>query len=90
VILIPVHELDRTAVRKLPKLLEPALAKANPRIVLDLSNADRVDASGLAILVTWMKKTRQSGGHVSIVNPSVIAQRALSRTGLDRLLETAA
>ena len=68
--MIPVDPLDRTAVRELPKLLGPALAKDKPRIAVDLSKADRVDASGLAILVTWMKKTRQSGGDMLIVNPS--------------------
>jgi anti-sigma B factor antagonist len=83
VIMIPVGQLDRTAVRELPKLLEPALAKDKPRIALDLSKADRVDASGLAILVTWMKKTRQSGGDMLIINPSPNAQRALRRTGLE-------
>lgn len=88
-ILIPVDQLDRTAVRELPKLLGPALAKDKPRIALDLSKADRVDASGLAILVTWMKKTRQSGGDMLIVNPSLTAQQALKRTGLDGVFRAA-
>ncbi|BCW99454.1 MAG: STAS domain-containing protein [Armatimonadota bacterium] len=51
-------------------------------LVMDLSKVDYLDSSGLGILVAGLKRSRENGGEVFLVNPKPRIQHVLEVTGL--------
>jgi anti-sigma B factor antagonist len=54
-------------------------------LVVDLSQVDFMDSSGLSALVSGMKTLRKSGGRLSICNANAQIRTALRLTMLDRV-----
>lgn len=71
-----------------PALREALLAGLvrSPRIVVDLRDVRFLDSTGLQMLVTALRHARQSGGCLTLVQPSGIVCRVLKATQLDRIL----
>jgi anti-anti-sigma factor len=63
--------------------VENALAENRNRVILDLSGVYYMNSAGLRELVQVWKRTQQSGGSLSIVNPSLYVQKLLELVGLD-------
>lgn len=53
---------------------------------LDLSSVERIDAAGLAALVSLYRAAREAGHVFAVVNPSRRAARIIALAGLDRVL----
>jgi anti-sigma B factor antagonist len=72
-----------------PRLRE-ALAQVVPdrasRVVVDLSETDFIDSSGLGALVSGLKSARQAGGDLRIAGAGEQVLTVLSLTNLDRIL----
>jgi anti-sigma B factor antagonist len=57
-----------------------------PTLVVDLSNVEFMDSSGLGALVAGLKATRQAGGDLRIAAPNPQVEMVLQLTKLDRVL----
>ncbi|WP_295821787.1 STAS domain-containing protein [uncultured Microbacterium sp.] len=55
-------------------------------VVVDLSQTEFVDSSGLGALVACLKSARQSGGDLRLAAPSEQVTMVLGLTNLDRVL----
>jgi len=56
---------------------------------LDLSRTDRIDAAGLAALVSLYCDARRCGHEFAVVNPTRRVARVLEIVGLERMIATA-
>jgi anti-anti-sigma factor len=73
------------------KILETALAGDElefPRIVLDVHEVDRVDSSGLGLLVRHAAKLGKRGGGIRLAEPKPFLTELLDLTRLSSLLTT--
>jgi anti-anti-sigma factor len=62
----------------------PLVYKQN--LVLDLSPIERIDAAGIAALITVYATACQEGHNFTVCNPSRHVARILALVGLDRIL----
>ncbi|HEY1679975.1 MAG TPA: STAS domain-containing protein [Candidatus Sulfotelmatobacter sp.] len=56
---------------------------------LDLGRTERIDAAGLAALVSLYCEARETGHEFAVVNPSRRVARVLAIVGLDRMIVSA-
>ena len=69
-------------------LRDAVTAPPNARIiVLDLSDVETVDGSGLGMLVFLHHWTLNHGVQLKLVNPSVLVNEIMERTGLNRVFD---
>ena len=66
--------------------LTPLLDTDRPRIVLDLSEVEVCDSSGLNLIVGTDYAATREGGWLRVVGLQPIVRRVVSATNLDRLL----
>jgi anti-sigma B factor antagonist len=55
------------------------------RIVVDLAGVDFMDSSGLAVLISGLRRTNERQGALALVSPTPSVRRVLSITGLDKV-----
>jgi len=67
---------------KLEEALRRAVSQAD-RIVLDLSGVDRIDSTGMGLLVRFLTTIRNKGGDLRLCSPSQFVRKLLSATKLD-------
>ena len=69
------------------EILEPIqlLVESGP-VCLDLSSTERIDAAGLAALVSLYCAASEAGHEFSVINPQRQVARVLALVGLDRIL----
>lgn len=67
--------------------IQGLLDKGNNRILLNLSEVDYVDSSGLGELVRTHATTRSQGGQLKLVNPSKRVRELLQATNLIAVLD---
>ena len=79
-----VGELDVTAGR-LAAALEPVYEQGVGTLVLDLSNLEFIDSSGLKQLVKALTRQRERGGEVVLHAPTAQTLRVLDIVGLTAL-----
>lgn len=63
-----------------------ALAAGRTRIVVDLSDCEFMDSSGLGAVIGGLKTARQAGGDLRIASLSPQVSTVLQLTNLDRVL----
>jgi len=80
-----IGELDIAAAPALREQLLDLLCAAS-HLILDLSEVEHADASGLAVLVGSGRRARLLGGSLRLAAPSPESARVLSATGMDRHL----
>jgi len=69
-------------------LRDAVTAPPNARIiVLDLSDVETVDGSGLGMLVFLHHWTRNHSVQLKLVNPSALVNEIMERTGLNRVFD---
>jgi anti-anti-sigma factor len=85
-VMIPgnLHELVRGQEQNLLKLLEPVVRERS--ITLDLRQVERIDAAGIAALISLYAESRTAGHHFAIANASHRVAEILTLVGLDRIL----
>ncbi|OFI38746.1 hypothetical protein BIU82_17500 [Arthrobacter sp. SW1] len=77
--------LDRTSAAGLKPAVASALANA-PLVVLNLKDVTKIDAMGLAAIVSGLRSARLAGGDLRVVDGTSTVHKALVRTGMHRLL----
>ena len=67
---------------KLEESLRSALNESN-RLVLDLKGVDRIDSTGMGLLVRFLSHSRNKAGDLRLCSPSQFVRKLLSATKLD-------
>ncbi len=91
VIMKPSGRVDAFNAPVLRARADELFASGATRFVLDLTGVPFLDSSGMAALVSILKRARQAGGDVKMVQPrEEAALRILKLTKFDRVFEMAA
>ncbi len=87
VVVIRAHgRLNMLTAPRLERTLQYALGNGNTRIVLDLSEVEFLDSTGLSVMILGMKEARGGGGDLRLVAPGPQPSLVLQLTKLDRVL----
>ena len=78
------HELVRGQERQLVERLTPVVAKQS--VTLDLAQVERIDAAGIAALISLYSCARNAGNAFNVAHASHHVAEILSVVGLDRIL----
>lgn len=79
----PRGEIDLYTAPHLHRELVNALDDGARRLVVDLSQVDFCDSTGINVLLSAMKRAREQQGDLELVAPRTPVQRVLEVTGLD-------
>ncbi|WP_203135754.1 STAS domain-containing protein [Microbacterium sp. JZ31] len=86
-IVVPRGRLSMVSARPFREQVAETIAAADGAlIVLDLSQTDFVDSSGLGAIVACLKTARQAGGDLRLAAPSEQVTMVLRLTNLDRVI----
>lgn len=85
-VVINTTELVRGQEQKFLEQLKPLICEQN--VTVDLRNVTRIDAAGLAALITLYCDACKAGHNFRIANPSVHVAELLALVRLDALLVT--
>jgi anti-anti-sigma factor len=80
------HELVRGQERELVERLTPIVQKQN--VTLDLAQVERIDAAGIAALISLYGCAFNTGNEFNVVNATPHVAEILALVGLDRILLT--
>lgn len=80
--------LDSSIASELRENLHDLVRAGHVRVVIDLSETESIDSSGLGVLISGLKAARRAGGDVFITAPSRQVTAILELTGLDRIIST--
>jgi anti-sigma B factor antagonist len=69
------------------KVVERQLQDGHREIVVDLTNCDYIDSSGIAALVSAFTKSAKVGGKVAIANPPKKLRELFAITKLETILK---
>lgn len=75
-------ELDQATVPELRSALAEALGEGNA-VLVDLSDCDFIDSTGLSLLVEAKRKLAEDERHFGVCCPDVDVRRLLELTGID-------
>jgi anti-anti-sigma factor len=78
------HELVRGQEQQLLKYLEPVVRQQS--VTLDMRHIERIDAAGIAALISLYADACAAGHQFAIVNASHRVAEILELVGLDRIL----
>ena len=85
----PHGRLTMVSTSGLRSLVADTVAAGHTHVVVDLSETDFIDSSGLGALVAGLKTARQAGGDLRIARPTEQVRTVLELTNLDRVLRPA-
>ncbi|HJV08086.1 MAG TPA: STAS domain-containing protein [Acidimicrobiales bacterium] len=77
-----VGELDMSTAPQLRDELVRLTSNGASQVTVDLSELAFVDSTGLSVLITGLKRMRESGGDLALRSPQPSTQRVLEITGL--------
>jgi anti-sigma B factor antagonist len=80
-------ELDAVNSRQLKPVLDRLVAEGRRRFVIDLNGVNFIDSAGLATLVHFFKRVRNSTGDVCLAALQPPVRRILELTRLDRVFD---
>ena len=90
VIVAPQERVDVVNAPELRQQLSQLFESGATNFVIDLSEVPFMDSSGMAVLVSILKRARQAGGDVKLVWPRIeAARRILNLTKFDRVFDIA-
>lgn len=78
------HELVRGQDQCLVERMTPIVREQN--VALDLSQVERIDAAGIAALISLYGRAQDAGNHFKVVNAAPRVREILALVGLDRIL----
>ena len=78
------HELIRGQEENLLEQITPMLRTQN--VALDLSHVDRIDAAGIAALITLYERAKNSGHCFAVIHASHRVAEIIALVGLDHIL----
>ena len=85
-VIAPKGRLNMVAAPRLRALVGETVGAGRPRIVVDLTDTDFMDSSGLGALITGLKTARQAGGNLRIAALNEQVAMVLQLTNLHRVL----
>ena len=81
-------EIDHHAAREAMLEIGRVINDLMPiNLELDFSKVGFMDSSGIAVVVTTMRRLKEYGGRLRIVNMPAQAYKVISATGLEKLIE---
>ena len=80
-------EIDLASAPELRAELGRLNETETPAIVLDLTDLEFIDSTGLGVLVGALRRARSQGGDIRLAGARPGIRRVLSVTGLDRVFE---
>lgn len=89
VVVEPVGEIDVASAPMLREELIGLIGDERTRIVLDLTEVDFVDSTGLGVLVGALRRTRTAGGDLRLACTNARILKVLEITGLDSIFTVA-
>jgi anti-sigma B factor antagonist len=87
-ILKPVGKLNMASAPHFKEGITVALDRGLTRIVVDLSEIDFMDSSGLGAIINGLKSTREQGGDLRLAAVSWQANLVLKLTNMDQVFST--
>jgi anti-sigma B factor antagonist len=81
-----IGELDQSTAPDLRKVLAPSLAGPTDPILVDLSDCDFIDSTGLSLLVETKRRLEEHQKRFGVCCPDADVRRLLELTGIDRAL----
>ncbi len=85
-VLSPSGRLNMTSAIDLRETIGAVVSAGDVYIVVDLSDIEFIDSSGLGGLISGLKTAREAGGDLRIAAPSEQVQLVLQLTNLGRVL----
>ncbi len=76
-------EIDLYTAPQLQSELSRLLRSDSDRVVVDLSEVEFCDSTGMNVLLAAMKRLRERGGSLELAAPRPAVRRILQVTGLD-------
>jgi anti-anti-sigma factor len=80
-------ELDMSGVDRAREAIEQAEAGSATLLVLDLSQLDFVDSTGLEVMLRAARRAHDSGRRLVVRKPSRYVKRLLEMTAIDQSLD---
>ena len=80
-------DIDLATAPYVSALCEDAFDGTCPRIVLDFTDVDFIDSSGLAALVELRNRLERGGGVLAVRGPNDAVRRLLSLTRIDEIVQ---
>lgn len=81
-----VGDLDLASAPQLRKELYSLVERSVRTVTVDLARLDFIDSTGLAVLISGLKRLRECDGDLVLRSPNRTAVKLLEITGLDRVL----
>ncbi|WP_460770107.1 STAS domain-containing protein [Nocardiopsis nanhaiensis] len=78
-------EIDLYTAPQLRNELVETLEEGVRRLVIDMSRAEFCDSTGISVLLSAMKRSRDKGGDLELVAPKPAIMKVLQVTGLDEV-----
>jgi anti-anti-sigma factor len=86
-VVVPPKRLDTTTKDELTQQVKQIACKKAALVLLDLSQVEFVDSSGLGAIVAALKSLRSVGGELALCQPSEQVKTLLEITGLERIIK---
>jgi len=86
-VVVPPKRLDTTTKDELTQHVKQIAGKKAALVLLDLSQVEFVDSSGLGAIVAALKSLRSMGGELALCQPSEQVKTLLEITGLERIIK---
>ena len=80
-------ELDTNEAEEVETALRPLLEREGMEIIIDCTHLEYIASSGLRILLSILKKARNSGSRVVLKNVNDVVHDVLDMTGLVNIFE---
>lgn len=87
VVIRPSGRLNMVAAPALRDVITEAVDERSSHVVVDLSETEFIDSSGLGALIAGLKAARAAGGDLRIAAPTPQVTTALELTNLHRILK---
>ena len=78
-------EVDLSNASRLRQHIIEQVEQGNYNLAVDLGAVDFMDSSGLAVLISGLRRTKEHQGSLVLVAPTPSVKRVLSITGLDKV-----
>ena len=73
--------------KKLGKILEEIVLQGTKKLIIDLSDVEWINASGVSTLVICQKSLKQVEGQLWLINPSASVKKVLKLAKLEEALQ---
>ena len=85
-VVVTPEEIDVTNAAGMRAALLEASARGHGTLVVDMSNTQFCDSTGMHVLVRAHHRARAEGGELLLVLPATTVLRAFAITGIDRMI----